>query len=359
MRSGKRLGAALLGATVTLMLSALPAGADEVTATLDKVRNVDGLGVQLKGGDKFSTHLFGLNADGVKLSAYCINIEDRVHYDQGMVEKPWDSYPDASSSFGKNHTKIYWLLHNSFPFVGTEALGKRLALKDLSKEESIAATQAAAWHFSDDKDLDREHPTPDAPDSKADVLALYDYLTGAKNVGLENLPAPKLELTPKSLDGMAGKRIGPFTVATTASIVKLAPKLPAGVKLTDKDGKELTAGGIANGSELFLDVPAGTAAGEGSFELSATSEAGRVFVAKTAGATQNMIVAQAEAAKLSVAGQASWTAAAATPETPAPQASNGGLANTGVSIYVPIAIGALLLLAGAGALLYLRRRGRA
>ena len=359
MRSGKRLGAALLGATVTLMLSALPAGADEVTATLDKARNIDGLSVQLKGGNKFSTHLFGLDAGGVKLSAYCINIKDMVHYDQGMVEKPWDSYPDASSSFAKHHTKIYWLLHNSFPFVGTEALQHKLGVKELTKAEAIAATQAAAWHFSDDQDLDRDHPTPDAPESKADVLALYDFLTGAANVGLENLPAPKLELTPKSLGGMAGKRIGPFTVATTASIVKLAPKLPAGVKLTDKDGKELTAGSIVNGSEIFFDVPAATPAGAASFELNATSEAGRVFVAKTARATQNMIVAQAEAAKLSVAGQASWTAAAATPETPAPQASAGGLANTGVSIYVPVAIGALLLLAGAGALFYLRRRGRA
>src|SRR5439155_18527204 len=116
-------------------------------------------------------------------------------------EKPWDSYPDASSSFGKNHTNIYWLLHNSFPFVGTKALQQKLSIKDLSVAEAIAATQAAAWHFSDDKDLDEANPTPDAPDSKADVLALYHFLTGAQNVGLENLPAPKLEITPKTQNG--------------------------------------------------------------------------------------------------------------------------------------------------------------
>ena len=362
MRNGMKLGAALVGASVALMLSALPASADDVAGSLEEARNVDGLTVKLTDGT-FGTHLFGLKlADGSKLSAYCINIKTRVHYDQGMKEVPWDAYPDKTSSFTKNRAKINWLLHNSFPFIGRDALQKTLALKDLTAAEALTGTQAAAWHFSDDKDIDRSNPTPDKPESKADVLAVYDYLTGAKNVGLDNLPALKLEVAPKSLAGAVGKRIGPFTVTTTGSITKLTPTVPAGVKLTDKDGKELTAQHIVNGSEIFFDVPAATPAGKGSFGLSASADAGRVFVAQKEGKTQNLIVAQAEAAKLSANAEASWTvqqSAPTTTTTPAPQASNGALANTGVSIFVPVSLGILLLLAGGGALLFLRRRGRA
>jgi len=360
MRSGKRLGAALLGAAVTLMLSALPASAAGEEWKVSP-GGMDGLPVKLEGkGDAFHTGLIGLSLDKAKLSTYCIGIDTRIPRDKldevKMVEAPWDAYPDAHSPFRKNNAKINWVLHNSFPFKDIKVLRAELAKAgvefkgELSTAEAIAGTQAAIWSLSDEQKL--------ADDNPANVKALYSFLTGAANVGMAQ-PAPSLEITPNKVAGEIGKNVGPFKVTTTADkITKLTPKVPAGVKLTDKDGKELTPAAIKNGSEIFVSVPASATAGEGSFALEATGPVspGRVFVSKGI-KSQPLIVAQSENATLSASATASWAAAAAAPVA---QASNGGgLANTGVSIYVPVAIGALLLLAGAGALLFLRRRSRA
>lgn len=364
MGSRLKLGAAIVGASVAMMLGVLPASADPVTAEIDKTGNVEGLRVKIS-GNEYDTLLFGVVlSDKTKLKTYCINLETDIDPAAGMKESPWDEYPDESSGFAKNRAKINWLLRNSYPFLGVEALNKSLGT-DLDKEEAIAATQAAAWHFSDNQVLDRTNPTPQDPKSVKDVLALYDYLTGEKNVGMDNVPAPALKITPNTLAGQIGKRIGPFTVSTTASIKELTAELPAGVKLTDKDGKELTAGLIKNGTEIFVDVPASAAPGQGGFGLKASTDTSRVFVARDpAKPTQHMIVAQSESTKLSATAAATWTVATqpttTTTTTPAPQASNGGgLANTGASIFIPAVIGLVLVGGGAGALLFLRRRGRA
>lgn len=354
-----RLAAALLGATVALTLTALPASAAGVEGTIDRSLDEHGLEVNLGDAGKFGTNLIGLRLPGnAKLLTYCIEIDTRIPRDNPpkMVEAPWDAYPHATSPFRKHNAKVNWILHNSYPVMKIEALRKALAdagVKtdgELSVKEAIAGTQAAIWHFSDNKNL--------AENNAKNVLALYGFLTGAKNTGLAQ-PAPSLDVTPKKLAGEIGKKVGPFKVATTAEkITKLTPKLPAGVTITGKDGKEL--GTIANGTEIFVSVPASAAAGEGSFALEATApvSTGRVFVS-TGAKSQSLIVAQSEATTLMANATATWAAAHPTPETPAPQASSGGLADTGVSIYVPIGLGILLLGAGAGALLFLRRRGRA
>jgi TQXA domain-containing protein len=373
-----KLGAALVGASVALMLSgALPAGAAGVAGKIDRSLDESGLEVYLGGNDVFATNLIGLSLPGnAKLQTYCIEIETVIPKDAPpMVEAPWDAYPHETSPFRKNNAKINWLLHNSYPFLKIEAVRKALADNgatldhELSTKEAIAATQAATWHFSDDKNLDRKHPTPGARPSAGNVLALYDFLIGAKNVGMANQPTASLDITPKTLAGDIGKLVGPFKVATSAGkITKLTPKIPAGVKITDKDGKELAASAIKDGSEIFVSVPADATPGDGSFGLEATApvSTGRVFVSGGV-KSQSLIVAQSEAANLAVGATASWKAAATAPTStttpttaaPVPQASNGALANTGVSIFVPISLGVLLLAAGAGALLFLRRRARA
>jgi TQXA domain-containing protein len=391
-----KLGAALVGASVTLMMAAaIPAGADPATGTVDDNGYTSGYHVNVgKKHEDMNASLIGFTlADGSKLQMYCVEINTNIDKKHGMVEKPWDQYPNAESPFHANRDKINWVLHNGFPVLSTDALTKTLTdqgvtLKNgIDKKEAISATQAAVWHFSDNTDLDKVNPLPSGPESaKADVIALYDYLTGVGNVGIGDQPTPALAVAPTELSGEAGKRVGPFTVNTTGEIQEMTTKLPEGVKITDVDGVELSAEKIKNGAQLYLDVPANAAAGNGTFELkaSASVDTGRLFVGENYSPkhkTQSLIVATAERSEIVASAGGKWTETTTTPTTettppsettttttvaptsssaaPAPQPKNtGGLAETGASIFAPILIGVVLIGAGIGALLFQRHRRR-
>jgi len=396
MASRVKLGAALVGASVILMMgAAVPAGADPATGTVDDNGYTNGYHVNVgKKHEDMSASLIGFTlADGSKLQMYCVEINTNIDKKHGMAEKPWDQYPNAESPFHANRDKINWVLHNGYPVLSVDALTKTLTdqgvvLKNgIDKKEAISATQAAVWHYSDNTNLDKANPLPSGPESaKADVVALYDYLTGAGNVGIGDQPTPALAVAPTELSGEAGKRVGPFTVSTTGEIKELTTKLPEGVKVTDVDGVELTADKIKNGAQLYLDVPANAAAGSGTFELkaSASVDTGRLFVGENYSAkhkTQSLIVATAERSEIVASAGGKWTETTTTPTTettpptettvttttpptsssaaPAPQPKNtGGLAETGASIFTPILIGVVLIGAGIGALFFQRHRKR-
>lgn len=390
-----RAGAAVVGVSVAMVVSALPAGADPATGKVEG-GGVGGYNVNLEGRNhSLNTGLIGFRlSDGTKLKMYCVEINTSIDRRHEMVEQPWDKFPNADSPFHKNRDKINWVLHNGFPAASTdaitEAVGKLAAPvkfhHGLSQQEAVTATQAAVWHFSDGTKLRKDNPIPgQSEDTQADVVALYNYLTGEANKGIGNQPTPALEITPAEAKGKAGTLIGPFTVSTTGQITELTADLPDGVTITDKDSKELKAEDIKNGTELFLNVPKDAEDGSASFSLKGTAPlaTGRLFVGKNYQApdhtTQSLIVAQADKGKLSASAKGSWTAATTTttpttttettttPTTtttteaaPAPQARNtGGLASTGASILVPVVIGLALVGAGVGALLLQRRRRRA
>ncbi|MCA1655798.1 MAG: thioester domain-containing protein [Pseudonocardiaceae bacterium] len=389
-----RGAAAVVGASVTLMMAAgIPAGADPATGKVDTSAYVNGYHVNVGGKHQdMSASLIGFElSDGTKLQMYCVEINTRIDKTHAMVEKPWDSYPNAGSPFHTNRAKINWVLHNGYPVVGADALstlltGQGVTLNDgINAKEAISATQAAIWHYSDNTNLDEANPLPTGPqDAKADVVALYKYLTGEANVGIGDQPTPALAVAPTELTGEAGKRIGPFTVTTTGDIQELTTDLPEGVRITDVDGVELTADLIKNGAQLYLDVPADAGEGAGSFELTASAsvDTGRLFVGEKYDKkkTQSLIVATAESSEIVASAGATWTAATpptstettpptstdtSTPTTtssaaPAPQPKNtGGLADTGASVFTPILIGVVLVGAGIGALFFQRHRGRA
>ncbi|MEU6641440.1 thioester domain-containing protein [Saccharomonospora sp. NPDC046836] len=394
-----RAGAVLLGASAAVVLTALPATADEVVARIDSQGASAGLRVNLgEGYESMQTNLFRLELDGGNsLRAYCVEIDVRVDPKRDLSEKPWDEFPNPDSPFHDNRDQIHWVLQNGYPSADTDALEGTLTEagvelhNGLGKAEAIAATQAAVWHFSDGKDLDRENPAPGQAESAGDVLGLYDYLTGDDNVGIGEQPKPTLDISPDDIAGEAGERLGPFTVATTGAITELTSELPEGVTLTDADGTELAVEDITNGTELYVDVPADAEAGEGRFELTGSGhvDTGRLFVTKgyDAKPAQSLIVAQSEKTTLSTGAGVSWQAAPVETTTPAPpttstpteapptsaptsevvvptptetsvspQANSGDLAETGVSITTPIIIGAVLVAAGVGALLLQRRR---
>jgi TQXA domain-containing protein len=395
-----RAGTAVVGASVALMMSgAIPAGADPVKGDVDQSNHVGGYKVNVGDGGRanLDTSLIGFRlTDGTKLHMYCVEIDTNIDAEHSMVEQPWDKYPNPDSPFHENRDKINWVLHNGYPVVDADELTEILTeqgktLNDgIDEKEAITATQAAVWHYSDDTELDRSNPMPGGPgEAKDDVLALYDYLTGEANVGKGDQPTPALAIAPAEKSGEAGTRIGPFTVNTTGEIDKLTANLPEGVKITDVDGAELTADKIKNNAQLYLDVPAGTEAGEASFELTADAsvDTGRLFVGERYGnkhKTQSLIVATAEKSELAAKAKATWTEATTPPSSttevppssttetvpttetttsaaPAPQPKNtsGDLAETGASVFTPILIGVVLVGAGVGALLFLRHRKRA
>jgi TQXA domain-containing protein/LPXTG-motif cell wall-anchored protein len=373
-----RGGIAVASAAVALTMAAPAALADDGAA---RGRVIDGAGQRgysVNFGDPkhYVPQLFEVKlSDGSKLKMYCVQVEVGMRTDQDMVERPWNKYPDAASPFNKNNAKINWVLHHGYPVVGVKALEGTLdknsvKLNDgLSAGEAVTATQAAVWHFSDGKNLDREKPLMDADaKSSADVLALYDYLTGKDNAGIGQQPKPTLDIGPAKASGATGSKIGPFSVATTGDITELTSKLPEGVKVTDADGKEIKAAAIKDGTKVYIDVPKDAKDGNGSFSLKVSGhlDTGRLFVGENYAKVpaQSLIVAESEKTSVVANATASWKQGGApVTETPAPTtpggAESGGgneLANTGASATLPLVIGGSLLGAGVLMVLLVRRR---
>ncbi|MBP2321566.1 TQXA domain-containing protein/LPXTG-motif cell wall-anchored protein [Kibdelosporangium banguiense] len=363
-----RAGAALVGVTAMALLSSVaPAAAtDGVTGKLDESKNQNGYGIIISGFEKpMPTKLFGFTVGDSTLNTYCVDVHTPVVTKDhpGYVETGWDKHPQEGSSFNKNSAFINWVLHKGFPATDLEKLEKASGAKDkLTKEEAITGTQAALWTYSDDVKINRENPVPDNKDSAADVLAVYDYLTGKDNVGIGAAPKPVLTLDPAKLTGKPDSLIGPFVVTTSASDVSIAAKLPDGVILSDKDGKELKKADVAtkiqqlDKYEFYVKVPANIATGKVEFSIAGQSEfsLGRLFVTQDAKKkTQSMILATSKTVKLDANGVAEWASA---PAAPQPKKANNELANTGASILTPILIGVVLVGAGVGALVFQRRR---
>jgi TQXA domain-containing protein/LPXTG-motif cell wall-anchored protein len=384
-----RTSAAVVGTSVTVMLAAAIPAAAQTEARLDN-RWTDGLTVNLVGHEPTKTTLIGLGVNGKHLDTYCVELRTSVdpRYPD-MVEVPWDEYPSKESPFHVNRNKVNWVLHHSYPTVDLKTLGETAGVEgNVSEQEAIAATQAAIWHFSDDAELNKADATPGDQQSDADVLAVYDYLTGAENTGIEE-PEAVLEVTPEKKSGTAGERIGPFTVSSTADKIEVLAEFPKGVKLTDKDGNELPTADAEmkikqlNKYDVYVDVPESTQAGKGSFtaNIEAPLNLGRLFIGKEYRdhPTQSLILAKSETLTLSAKAEVDWTAAtppttttvpptttaptitttSPAPVAAAPQPTNtSGLAQTGASIFAPIVIGVVLVGAGIGALLIQRRRKR-
>lgn len=419
-----RLGAAVLGASAALLLSvALPANAAPGQTPAPVVGHMDGAadevgtsvtmdytdnGKQVE--NKVPTVLFGLLLkDGTLLHTYCGQLTVGLQRGIPLVRTDWGNYPDPSSPFETNDRQINWVLHHSYPQVtDLGALSKAAGLPDtISKADAIGATQAAIWSFSDNGTLAK---------ADADITGLYRYLTGGANTGLDeptnasDLPAkPTLSVTPGSAaPGQAGGKIGPFTVHTNVPAddgLEMSATLPAGVTLTDTSGNTIDPKKIADGTQFFVNVPAGTPSGQGSITLSTPDSVGELFVGTSNGQDdgqpqhfgahpncspplrdQAQMVAETSVtatakfqwvAQSQGTGTTTTTPTSATTTTPtgsttatttspaavaAPTTTNtsGGsnLPFTGVSLVVPLGL-AILLIGGGVTFLLLQRRRRA
>jgi TQXA domain-containing protein/LPXTG-motif cell wall-anchored protein len=384
--SPRRFGAlALVTGAVLLGLSS-PAAAAGATGTVDTHHTVGGAIVEIA-GKRVSTSLIPINfEDGERVLTYCIDFTTVAVNRAPMIEDAWSNYPNPATNFKAKPANVNWILHNSFPNQRIDALRTASGVARLSEKQAIAGTQLAIWHFSNN--------TTPSGGNQAQVLALYAYLTGPKNVGLQAEPAPALTIAPGTVTGKAGGKLGPITVRTTAKTVKLAFRGDSGATLIGRNGAPMSEAG--NGTELFVAVPAGAKPGRAtvSAEVSAPIETGRLFRGDRV-QTQTLITATT--AKVTVDGRAdaAWalapvpvptttttpttgpsptttsspaptgtpSATTAPTSTPTPAVTptsqpgqGGGLPVTGVQTGFIAAIGALLLGGGAALFFFTRRR---
>ena len=373
-----RRGAALVGVTMAfLSATVLPATAAPITGTVDGVAQ-SGVDVRMqdsRGSQDFDTELFRMVVGDAELRTYCVSLHTDVDPDAkpAYVEADWSKHPDPESSFAKNASQINWVLRNAYPMVSAKDLQKVVAEKlderfpdGLSEEEALAGTQAAIWPYSDGATLHTNATPYSSSRTASDVRAVFEYLTDDTiNAGRAIEPQPALDLKPATMSGKAGELIGPFTVSTNTGELVFAGTYPAGVKLTDKEGKPLPKSLNPRGKQdFYVQVPADAAAGKADFTISGKSNVapGRLFVsADPKKPSQAMVLARTDAVPLQVRGSVNWTSpkSATSPSDAAPQAKNAAeneLAATGASVLVPIVIGAVLVAAGVGALVYQRRR---
>lgn len=377
-----RVGAAVLGVSTALMIGILPAAAgtsgsdqkpsDTTTATVvgdgaigapvtmtlsaDEAKVVNRPSESTQG----VVNLLQLVKDGTPVPglvpAYCIDLTTTLKKHVPMKAGWWSSFIGRTgSTFHDNNKKINWILQNSYPSIlDLSTLSKTVGVPDtISKADAISGTQAAIWHFSDDATLDTTDAQPDA-----DLVALYNYLIGSANTGIDE---GKVSLAPSETTGTVGKLVGPFTVKSNLTDLKLdISKLPTGVTVVDANGKQLSTDSLANGSKFYLDVPAGTTATTGTVGVSGNSPSGLIFVADD---SQQVIAAGS--APVDTVATATWTqSGSTTPTTPAAggtttKPTQPGLAYTGVSATGPIILGVLLVAAGGLFLLVQRRLKRA
>ncbi len=269
--------------------------------------------ISVEPGRSVQGGLFTLKTENGTIQTYCIDIDHGVDTD-GKVEyqeADWKSSSLGAANKADAAAKIRWILENSYPKVTDLAvLAKTVGAAELSKEDAAAGTQAAIWHFSDGKKL--------AMPKNANAKKLTEYLVGDRNKGIAAEPKPSLALTPESVAGMPGTKLGPFTLNSSANEVKLAVSGDTAGKaaLVDKDGKPIAAlkGPIAKDTQFFLDVPADAADGAATVTASATTvvPTGRVFLSKGYTAkkhSQTMILAGSDSLSVTDSAKAAWTKA--------------------------------------------------
>jgi LPXTG-motif cell wall-anchored protein len=171
-------------------------------------------------------------------------------------------------------------------------------------------------------------------------------------------PAAHLSISPASAAGVVqGGKAGPFAVTGPSGDITLSV---GGGAAVDAAGKPVTT--VVNGGRFYLtrDTPGEVTV---SAKARATHSTGRVFLFRGGNqARQKLILAGTAGEELTAGAKAAFTPApastpSASPSVPAASGGGGGeLARTGTSLVGPVIGGVLLLAAGLGALLVVRRR---
>ncbi|PRZ40565.1 TQXA domain-containing protein [Antricoccus suffuscus] len=318
--------AALIGALAIIcpILATSSADAAPFSPGYPKTGPHVGQGLSLLVDDEsYGTYLYDVDTgDGQEhLIAYCVDFHNSYHPDVPLQEAPWSDL----ASLTPNGAYISWAMHHSYPHLALTEVESTtgLAFNDgLSDAEAIAATQAAVWLFSDGITLDGAH-VQGTPAEQADVAAMYGYLTGPTNTGMQPEPDPTLDLKIDTTVGLAGTPIGPITVTTTGESVDIDAVGFDGAMLVDADGTP--TGTVTNGAEVYLDVPGDATGGavtvSGTTTATATAQVGRLFtpaVTTTPAATQLLAVAAVKAIDVHAEIPVAWKPRPSAPTPPPP-----------------------------------------
>jgi TQXA domain-containing protein len=395
--NGRRIAAAMfLGAASTAMVAGT-AHADGVNGA--KFENTGAGGYVPMTGDAADNpsdaKLIGLAVPGSsnELWTYCIQktvvLDEKETYD----EHAWSDAGDRTGITTQHLEGIKWILNNSYPQLDLGQLANASKINGLTDKEAVEGTQAAIWNLSEDGKT--------ALDTSAEkdqaVIDLYNYLVGAAT-NTSNLnstpPQASLSLAPVSKAvPQAGSKVA-FTLSSTTSAgsisVALTDTHKTGAKLVDANGKAISAhAAFKVGDTVYVQLPSTPTSGDVTLTASGTVsgiQAGRVFLSADGAPSQNLILAQAQSTPVSATADVKWTAATvptttpssspstapsshptttapSTPTSTIPSASpstptTGGLAHTGAGNTVPLAGGALALVAAGGGMMLYTRRGK-
>ena len=304
-RGAVRLGAALLAAgafAAGALTTATAAAADQNGSAVATLGNIlHGQSVQIPGEGQGTAGTVALKEDGQNLEVYCIDLYHGTRAGVQYQETGWDQ---SVLSDNPDRGKIQWILEHSYPVLSASGLAQEANVGSLTSDEAAAATQIAIWHFSDKTDATSKDSTTTA------VAAWLEQ--NATNV---SEPAPSLALSPTSVAGQSGDKLGPITVTTNAKSVDLKFTAPNGVELVDGNGQAVTT--ASNNDKLYVKVPAGADAATAQIGASTTTSlpVGRAFKALK-GNSQTMILAGTAPVQVNASATAQWA-----PKGPVPAAN--------------------------------------
>ena len=286
------LATGLAAAGTVAIASAAPSNGGGEVATLGNFINYGRVAISgPQGNEQVDGGTVALNFGGQSVSVYCI---DLYHDTQNGVQYTETDWNKSTLSGNPNAGKIQWILNNSYPDLTVSQLETETGISGLNANSAAAGTQAAIWHYSDNVTA-----TPANGTAEELTTWLESHATTAAE------PTPSLQLSPASVAGKSGEKIGPVTVTTSANSVNLQLTAPSGVTVVDSKGQSATT--ASNGEQLFFDVPAGAAAGSAQLTASTTTTVpvGRAFAAID-GTSQTMILAGTAPVSVSAVASAQW-----------------------------------------------------
>ncbi|MCK1798645.1 thioester domain-containing protein [Streptomyces sp. XM4193] len=292
------------------------------------VATLDGLAVHGKAiiheeGERIPTGagLFEMAvAGGGSLQTYSVDMLGTTQEQAQYQESSWRA---SSLHDNPDAGKIRWILKNSYPQVNDlSVLARKAGAGKLTPQAAAAGTQVAIWRYS-------EHTEVTAVDKSAQKLAAYLYKEARK----EAEPGSSLALSPSSVAGRPGDRIGPITVRTAAqsATVSTAPDAGEGVRITDRKGETVTS--VSHGDKVYLEIPADAEDGATALTIEAatTVPVGRVFTSQGSETTsQTQILAGSSEATAAATVNAVWAAEGAIPAITARKDCGGGAVNVTV-----------------------------
>jgi LPXTG-motif cell wall-anchored protein len=265
----------------------------------------------------------------------------------------------AEGSGVKHYDEISWVLNHSYPAVDADVVLNKVGATvpsstggfeqfDSAEFLVYVATQSAVWELSNPSKFELGHTwssTLNVSQAQYDViLKVHDYLADLAG----STPHPKLRITPDSATGTVGTKVGPFTVHSGKAEVTLTV---TGGKIVDKDGNEVTT--LKNNGEFWVTsdtVGKANVHGTATFDVAA----GHLFFTTVDGKKGQTVISPGTGSKKS---EADVTAMfTAVPASPSPSPTSPGLPVTGANVTGAAVGGAVLLLAGIGLVLVLRRR---